>query len=121
MVYKERTPMAFQLAPFRHERRKSRRKIKRAEKNINLIVINEECQLCQSTATPVACSKCYTRLCGECIEDFMGKPVCSLCRDELEKPKRLAKVLMFPPRPLHAARSVVAPQPHRALRQGRPF
>src|SRR5580698_4309794 len=72
MVYKERTPMAFQLAPFRHERRKSRRKIKRAEKNINLIVINEECQLCQSTATPVACSKCYTRLCGECIEDFMG-------------------------------------------------
>jgi hypothetical protein len=109
--------MAFQLAPSRHERRKSRRKIKRAEKNANLIVINinEECQICKSTAIPVACSKCYTLLCGECIEDFHGKPVCSLCRDELEKPKRLAKVLMFPARPLRARRSAVTTQRRRAL------
>jgi hypothetical protein len=103
-VYMEKTPMPFQLAPFRHERRKSRRKLKRAEKNTNLIVINEECQICQSTAKPIACSKCYTLLCGECIEDFNGKPVCSLCRDELENPKRLAKVLMFSPRLPHTPR-----------------
>src|SRR5271155_265202 len=117
MVYKERTPMAFQLASSRHERRKSRRKIKRTEKNANLIVINinEECQICQSTARPVACSKCYTLLCRECIEDFHGKPVCSLCHDELEKPKRLAKILMFSPRPLNAARSVATTQRRRAL------
>jgi len=94
-MVQEGKPMAFELAPFRYKPRKSRRKLKRAGKRTNLIVINEECQLCQSTAAPVACSKCYTLLCGECVEDLKGKPVCSLCRDEVEKPKLLAKVLIF--------------------------
>ena len=61
----------------------------------NVIVINQECQICASAAKPVGCSKCYTLLCEDCIGYFEGKPICSLCRDELENPKRLAKVLMF--------------------------
>ncbi len=85
--------MAFELQPYVQEHRKSRRK--HEKKNTNLIVINEECQFCESTATPIGCSKCYALLCEDCTDYFQGKPVCSFCRDELENPKRLAKVLMF--------------------------
>ena len=54
------------------------------EKNdTNLIVINQECQICASAAKPVGCSKCYTLLCEDCIGYFEGKPICSLCRDEI--------------------------------------
>ncbi len=81
-------------------RRKSEtgRKARRIPKKNNLLVmaVYEECQLCASIAAPVACSNCYTLLCAECIESFDGKPVCCCCREELETPKRLAKVLMFP-------------------------
>ena len=72
----------------------SRRKSEK--NNTNLIVINEVCQFCESTAKPVGCSKCYMLRCENCIDCLKGKPVCSFCRDELENPKRLAKVLMFP-------------------------
>jgi len=63
--------------------------------NTNLIVINELCQFCASTAKPVGCSRCYTLLCEDCIDYLKGKPVCLFCHDELENPKRLAKILMF--------------------------
>jgi len=85
--------VAFELLPHLPEGRKSRRKHER--QNTNLIVINEECQFCESTAKPIGCSKCYSLLCEDCIDYLNGKPVCSFCRDELENPKRLAKVLMF--------------------------
>lgn len=85
--------MAFELLPYVQEGRKFHRK--QAKNNTNLIVINEECQFCKSTAKPVGCSKCYALLCEDCVDYFKGKPVCNFCRDELENPKRLAKVLMF--------------------------
>jgi formylmethanofuran dehydrogenase subunit E len=85
--------VAFELHPYLEER-KSRRRA--GKNNSNLIVINEECQLCASIAPPIGCSKCYALLCEECIEYFNGKPVCSCCHDELENPKRLATILMFP-------------------------
>jgi|SRR5208282_4514686 len=65
------------------------------ERHTHLIVINEECQFCESTAVPVSCSKCYALVCADCIDNFDGRPVCSFCRNELEHPRRLAKVLMF--------------------------
>jgi hypothetical protein len=83
-----------ELLPYQRKSRKSRRKLKKAD--TNLIVINEECQLCKSMAKPVGCSQCYTLLCEDCVEYVKGKAVCSFCRDELQKPKRLAKVLVFP-------------------------
>lgn len=92
MVGKGETPVRSLLLPFLLERGKLRRKLKN---NTNLIVINEECQFCESTAMPVACSKCYALVCADCIGNFNGRPVCGLCRDELEHPRRLAKVLMF--------------------------
>jgi hypothetical protein len=85
--------VAFEFVPYVKEGRKFRRK---QEKNdTNLIVINEECQFCESTAKPVGCSRCYALLCEDCTAYINGKPVCSFCCYELENPKRLAKVLMF--------------------------
>ncbi len=106
--------MALEVQPYLPEGRGSRRK--QEKNNSNLIVINEECPLCQSTAKPVGCSKCYTLLCEDCIDYFNGKPVCSFCCDELENPKRLAKVLMFCAEQHPAARRVPIKQRHRALR-----
>jgi hypothetical protein len=86
--------MEFELIPCLPKGRKSRRKPKK-KAYTNLVVINEECQLCKSTAKPVGCSKCYLLLCEDCIEYIHGKAICGFCRDELQNPKRLAKVLRF--------------------------
>jgi hypothetical protein len=86
--------VAFQLQPYPEEKRELRRK--QQQNNSNLIVINEECQLCASIAPPVGCSVCFVLGCEECTEYFNGKPVCSCCLEELENPRKLATVLMFP-------------------------
>jgi hypothetical protein len=70
---------------------------RRGKNNPNLIVINEECQFCASTALPVACTSCYMQLCEDCVEYFDGRRVCGMCCEILENPKRLAKVLSFLP------------------------
>ena len=85
--------MEFEPLPDLEEDRKSRRK--QGKNNSNLIVINEACQFCESTAKPIGCSQCCMQLCEDCVDYLNGKAICSSCREELESPKPLAKVLMF--------------------------
>lgn len=75
----------------------ARKFLRKEEKtNGNVIVIHEECQLCGSMALPIGCSECNLLLCRECVEYLNGKPVCGCCLEELECPRQMARVLMFP-------------------------
>jgi len=92
--HRGRIAVAFDTLLYAEQARKFLRK--QEKKNGNVIVIHEECQFCGSMALPVGCSECDLLLCQECVEYLNGKPVCSCCREELESPRRLATVLMFP-------------------------
>lgn len=89
-----RIPVAFEPLLHQEAEREFLRKLEK--KDTNLIVINEECQFCGSTARSVACSRCRVLMCEECIEYLNAKPLCSCCLDDVENPRRLATVLIFP-------------------------